>query len=240
VNANFPAGTPRTDRAGIDVSRATTPTIHRVRTASEFVPAATSGNSTAIDIAAPPKVVWRAIEELCFDDLRVTRLLMAVRSLPSRLLSRGGLRSARLAAAPPLIEAMVGGRFTVLCRQPDTILTLGIVGQFWRLNGGDDTTVEGSAAFVAFDQPGFVKSAIDFELERTERGTRLTTSTRNRATDDATARRFRRYWLLVGPGSKAIRLDILHAVRRRAESVQISPHRTSHDELADPRSPPER
>jgi RNA polymerase sigma-70 factor, ECF subfamily len=61
--------------------------------------------------------------------------------------------------------------------------------------------------------------AIDFELESHEPRTRLSTRTRNRATDEATARRFHRYWLLIGPGSKAIRLDILRAVRRRAESV---------------------
>jgi hypothetical protein len=59
-------------------------------------------------------------------------------------------------------------------------------------------------------------SAIDFELERHGAGTRVTTRTRNRTTDAATARRFRWYWLLIGAGSKAIRLDILHAVRRRA------------------------
>ena len=144
---------------------------------------------------------------------------MAARSLPARLLNRGSLRSGRLAAAPPVIEAMVTRRFVVLCRQPEAILTLGIVGQFWRLTGGDDAGISSAAAFVTFDQPGFVKSAIDFELEPRHRGTRLTTRTCNRATDAAAARRFRRYWVLIGPGSKAIRLDILRAVRRRAESV---------------------
>jgi hypothetical protein len=200
----------------------------RMRTASEFVPGAVSGNSTEIDIAAPPGVVWRVIEELHYDDLRATRLLMGARSLPARLLKRGSLRSGRLAAAPPVIEAMVASRFVVLCREPETILTLGIVGQFWKLTGGDDAAISSAAAFVAFDQPGFVKSAIDFELVRREGGTRLTTRTCNRATDEATARRFRRYWLLIGPGSKAIRLDILHAVRRQAESV----HRGDHDQTS--------
>jgi hypothetical protein len=188
----------------------------RMRTASEFVPGATSGNSTAIDIAASPSIVWRAIEDLRFEDLRATRLLMGVRSLPARILNLGSLRSG-LAAPAPVIEAMVASRFVVLCGEPEAILTLGIVGQFWKLTGGDDAEVHTAEAFVAFDQPGFVKSAIDFELERRERGTRLMTHTCNRATDEITARRFRRYWLLIGPGSKAIRVDILRAVRRRVE-----------------------
>jgi hypothetical protein len=192
----------------------------RMRTASEFVPGATSGNSTEIDIAAPPGVVWQAMEELRFDDLRATRVLMSMRSLPARVLGRGSLRSGRLDAAQPVLDAMAASRFVVLCREAEAMLTLGFVGQFWKLGGGDDADVSSAAAFVAFDQPGFVKSAIDFELERRPLGTRLTTRTRNRATDEATARRFRRYWLLIGPGSKAIRLDMLRAVRRRAESVQ--------------------
>jgi hypothetical protein len=142
-----------------------------------------------------------------------------VRSLPARVLKRGTLRAARTDTSPPMLEAMAGSRFVELCREPESILTLGIVGQFWRLTGGDDAGIDDAAAFVSFDQPGFVKSAIDFELERRGSGTRLTTRTRNRPTDETTARRFRRYWLLIGPGSKAIRLDMLRAVRRRAESV---------------------
>jgi hypothetical protein len=191
-----------------------------MRTASEFVPGGTSGNATAIDIAAPPSVVWKALEELRFEDLRLTRVLMGIRSLPARVVHRGALRAGRRDVAPPVLGAMAEGRFVVLCRESEAILTLGIVGQFWKLTGGDDADVRSAAAFVTFDQPGYVKSAVDFELEHQGPGTRLTTRTRNRATDEATARRFRRYWLLIGPGSKAIRLDILRAVRRRAESIQ--------------------
>jgi hypothetical protein len=193
-----------------------------MRTASDFVPDATSGNATSIDIAAPPDEVWQALDELRFDDLRATRVLMGVRSLPARLLKRGSLRSGRGDVAPRVLDAMAAGRFVVLHREPESILTLGLVGQFWKLSGGEDADVADSDAFVAFEQPGFVKSAIDFEVERRATGTRVTTRTCNRATDETTARRFRRYWLVIGPGSKAIRLDILHAVRRRAESVPRS------------------
>jgi hypothetical protein len=194
-------------------------TLGSMRTASEFVPGATSGNATSIVVAAPPSAVWRAIEEVRLDDLRATQLLMGIRSLPARVLHRGSLRRGRRRATAPLIEAMAAGRFIVLHREPEAILTLGLVGQFWRLDGGDDADVDSAAEFVAFDQPGFVKAAIDFQLEPVDGGTRLVTHTCNRATDQATAQRFGWYWLLIGPGSKAIRLDILHAVRRRAERL---------------------
>ncbi len=107
----------------------------------------------------------------------------------------------------------------ILHSEPDRILTLGIVGQFWRLTGGNDATVEDRATFVDFVEPGFVKSAIDFVLVPHGSGTRLTTNTCNRATDGSTAGLFRNYWRVIGLGSKLIRLDMLRAVRRRAESI---------------------
>jgi hypothetical protein len=117
------------------------------------------------------------------------------------------------------MEAITSSRFIILHSEPDRILTLGIVGQFWRLTGGNDAAVNDPATFVDFDEPGFVKSAIDFVLIPHGSGTRLTTNTCNRATDDSTARSFRNYWRVIGLGSKLIRLDMLRAVRRRAESI---------------------
>jgi hypothetical protein len=190
-----------------------------MRTASEFVPGATSGNATSTVVAAPPSVVWHALEEIGLDDLRVTQLLMGIRSVPARVLHRGALRRRRRRAGTPLFEAMTAGRFVELHREPEAIITLGLVGQFWRLDGGGDADIDTAAEFVAFDQPGFVKATIDFQLEPCDRGTRVITHTCNRATDRPTAQRFRWYWLLIGPGSKAIRLDILNAVRRRAERL---------------------
>jgi hypothetical protein len=192
-----------------------------MRTASDFVPAATSGNTTAIDVAAPLGVVWEAMEAVRLDDLRATRLLMAVRSIPARLTDRGALRTGHRSADRSVIEAMVASRFIVLCRAPESILTLGIVGQFWKLTGGTDAHISTADEFLAFARPGFVKSAIDFERAAHRWGTRVTTRTHNQATDPATARRFRRYWLLIGPGSKAIRVDLLRAVRGRAESTNV-------------------
>lgn len=188
--------------------------------ASEFVPGATSGNTTEMDIEAPPELVWKALQALQFDDLRVTKLLIGIRSLPGVALGRGPVRRRRGGTrTSPLLEAITSSRFIILHSEPDRILTLGIVGQFWRLTGGNDAAVKDPATFVEFDEPGFVKSAIDFVLVPNGSGTRLTTNTCNRATDESTARLFRNYWRVIGLGSKLIRLDMLRAVRRRAESI---------------------
>ena len=191
-----------------------------MQTAAEFVPDATSGNATVIDIEAPPHVIWQAIQDLRLDDLRAARLLMGIRSLPAVVFGKGSLRRRfGRTAASPLIEALTSSRFVILYCEPDRILTLGIVGQFWKLTGGDHAPVTDRATFVAFNQPGFLKSAIDFILVPHGSRTRLTTQTCNRATDETTARLFRRYWRVVGLGSKLVRVDMLAAIRRKADRI---------------------
>lgn len=190
--------------------------VTTVHTASDFVSEATTGNSTSIDIAAPPEAVWEALVSVRSGQLRVTTPLMAVRSLPAMVRKRGSLKQ-RSTSPHSLIDSMKATRFVELHRAEPNLLTLGLVGQFWKLDGGRDANVSDADAFATFDEPGFVRSAVDFVVEPTPSGSRLSTTTCNRATDSATERTFGRYWTLIGWGSKAIRVDLLRAVRRIAE-----------------------
>jgi hypothetical protein len=157
------------DHNGSDLAKVTASHLRRpaaVR-ASGFVPAATLGNSTAIEIAAAPDVVWRAIEELCFDELR-DHPAADGRSIAARPGSQS--RGVALAAAGGGHTADRGDdRCPVHC----ALSRAGHdshAGNRWTVldaGGADDNAVDSA---VAFDQPGFVKSAIDFELKRTERG----------------------------------------------------------------------
>jgi len=190
------------------------------RVLDELVPRATSGNKTSIEIAATPERVWEAFNELTLRELRITGALMALRSLPAVVTGRGELtRRRRPEGREPrkLVEAMASSRFVVLHLDPPHEAVLGLIGQFWKPSGGVDTDVADAEAFVAFDRPGFVKSAVGFVVEPSGAGARITTETRNQPTDAGTARRFGLYWKLVGWGSKATRLEMLRAVRRRAE-----------------------
>ena len=72
--------------------------------------------------------------------------------------------------------------------------------------------------FNAYAVPGQVKSA--WTLETTEEGvgrTRLATETRASATDEASRRRFLRYWRWARFGILPIRWLLLPAIRREAE-----------------------
>lgn len=119
-----------------------------------------------------------------------------------------------------LIAAMTSTRFVELYRHEPTVLTLGVVGQFWKLSGGTDASVRSPEAFSQFDAPGYVKAAIDFQLDQIGDNTHLSTHTSNRATDADTERTFGRYWRVVGLGSKFIRWELVRAVRSKAEAAR--------------------
>jgi len=139
-------------------------------------------------------------------------------SQSERLSHHEGLGCGAEATDVPLLESMRRDRFLPLDEVAGEEIVLGLIGQFWKLDGGTDVSVADAAEFVAFDQPGYVKVAVNFRGQATPTGCTLSTETRCRATDPAAARRFALYWALIGWGSKLIRWEILAAVRRRADS----------------------
>jgi hypothetical protein len=106
---------------------------------------------------------------------------------------------------------------------PPWTLVAGAAGQPWRLRGGATVDVVDLDGLRAFARPGFVLIATSFELEALGDTTRLSTETRVQPTDATAARAFRPYWWAIRAGSGLIRRDVLHAVRRRAETETTSP-----------------
>lgn len=186
-----------------------------MRTARDLVPDPVSGSVTDIEIAASPHQVWDALLALRFADLKISQPLLAARALPSLL--AGGKRPEDMGSVT-MIDGMLAGRFVELDRHAPVGITIGLVGQFWRLDGGRDADVRRVEDFVVFDKPGYIKTAMDFVIEGGETSTTVTTTTANMATDAAAAKKFGRYWRVVGPGSKAIRIDMLRALKRTAEA----------------------
>jgi hypothetical protein len=167
----------------------------------------------AREIAAPPAAVERAIRAMKPSDLRLTGVLMGLRSLPARL---AGRRRPRRSSTRPLLDGMQTLGFVVLDELPGEQMVLGVAGKPWRPRGDGLDSLEGPEAFRGYDAPGSVRVAWDFVLEPTSRGTRLSTETRIAGTDADGTRTFRRYWRLVHPGSALIRLDMLRAIARAA------------------------
>ena len=161
-------------------------------------------------VGASPDVTWAALHEVTLDELALARLLLAARSLRPRLLLGGDGR--------PVLSAFLGLGFATVRQEPPSVLVLGAVGQPWRLRGGDTLRPAAADELVRFDRPGFVRMVLSFELEPTGGGdTVLATETRISPTDAYAARAFGRYWSVVRFGSGAVRIDLLRAIRRRAE-----------------------
>ena len=162
-------------------------------------------------IAAPPEVVWEELHAVRLSGLPLTVVLSAARFLPV-LLSGQGLRQLHdrpfLDALPvPLLSST----------EPESVVFGGAL-QAWRLRGGEEPPSLDAEELQRWIQPGWVKAVMDFRLTPSRGGTELSSETRVLATDPTTRSRFSWYWMVVQPGSTAIRWEVLTAVQVRAEA----------------------
>jgi hypothetical protein len=174
-----------------------------------------------IEVAAAPQDVWRAVHDVTLAELRLTRLLLTARGLPGRLVGQpqhlAGAEQART-----LLDAFVAGGFAILDEAPPKYLLGGGIGQPWRPFGGHSIQLNHLdwTAFDRFDEPGFVKVTLAFELRPAGESTQLATRTTVTATDARAARSFAPYWFVIKAGSDRIRRELLHAITTRSTSYR--------------------
>jgi hypothetical protein len=165
-----------------------------------------------IDLAADPAHVWHIARHADLARSPLVHALFALRTAPSRFLG-GGTGPFRLNVDDLRSSAERPG-FQILDEQPLREVTLGAIGKVWRLDI-PFVHVEGAEAFSRFAEPDYVKVAWALRLEpRGESTTRIHIDLRVGATDDAAWRKFQRYFILVGPGSRFIRRSLLGALAR--------------------------
>ncbi|HEV2376607.1 MAG TPA: hypothetical protein VGS19_31085 [Streptosporangiaceae bacterium] len=165
-------------------------------------------------IGRQPHAVYNAFKALTLQEMPVSRLLFAARSLPARLAGQRGLPSQQGA---PLLDQFLGRGFVLLADVPGDELAAGVIGQMWRRRGRM-VIPGGREEFLAFAEPGFVKAALMFRfIDQADGTTLVETETRVAATDPTARRGFGRYWLLIRGFSGLIRRDWLRAIARRAQ-----------------------
>ena len=155
---------------------------------------------------------FRSYETLRALDLRrsvIVRALFAVRTLPSRLLGR---EPSRPLSSTFLREALDVG-WVILEETRGSELAVGAVTQPWA------PVVEfrglSPAAFLRFHEPGYAKIVWSIRAQPTDDGASiLSTETRVQTTDPQSQRKFRLYWLALGPGIRLIRLIALRIARK--------------------------
>jgi hypothetical protein len=167
-------------------------------------------------VRAPAAAVDRSLRAVTTGDMPVARALFTVRSLPLRLVGRGGLPTS---TDEPFVDAMVRGGLSQLVDRPGTELVFGLIGQPWRPAGGTTGRVASLDQFAGFDRPGFVKVIEQFRFAPIgEADTVVVDELAARCTDAVTARRFRRYWGVIAPGSRLVRNQLLAATAKLAEA----------------------
>jgi hypothetical protein len=176
----------------------------------DVVPEADHVTRQARVIDAPRSVVWAELHRAKLSGLPLTLALGGFRALPLLLTGKWhGTVDRTFLEIVPIPE--------LASEEPRAVLFGGVL-QPWRLTGGDKGPALDAAGVRDWSEPGWVKVAMEFRLTPSVGGTRLSCETRVAATDDKARRRFGRYWLVVGPGSSAIRWELLTAVALRAES----------------------
>jgi hypothetical protein len=176
----------------------------------EFLPSYDFSERHETFVAAAPKVTMAATRQMTPRDVPLLLLLLSVRSVPY-LLSR---RQPMISPRGSILEQGARVGFVTLADRPEE-LVLGVVGKFWRPDSGLLTLP--AQDFIRFSDPGWAKAAISFEARPSGSGCRLSTETRIQGTDASARRKFGLYWLLIRPGSSAIRAAWLRAIRKRAE-----------------------
>ena len=155
----------------------------------------------ACTIGVPPERVWAAMHAFTPAETPLARILFRLRGLP-------------VVRDRPVLEQMLPLGFTVIAEEPPRELVLGAVGTPWRPAGG-------LRPYESAD-PGTVGMRLSFRVEPHDGGTLLATETTVEPLDAAARRAFAHYWLVVRPGSGAVRRSWLRAIRRRAEASASS------------------
>ena len=167
----------------------------------------------AVDLDAPPEVVWAHVRHGDLADSWLVRALFAVRTLPSRVRGApaepGGFHVGDLRSTPERPG------FQLLGDDPPRELAVGAIGKVWQLDI-PFVHVDGAHAYTAFVEPGWIKVAWAIRLEPLgDASTRALVEVRVDATDDASWAEFSRYWRVIGPGSHFIRHALLAEMRHR-------------------------
>ena len=160
-------------------------------------------------VQASPADTAAALGQSDFSQARLTRLLLGLRTLGRR---RPDEKSGTQ------VERLRWAGFIELANVPKKEIVFGVVGRFWRPDGGVLTGLS-AEEMIAFRTEGYAKAVWNFAgIAESERMTRFTTETRIQAFGRSARWKFRAYWVVVAPFSGIIRKEMLALVKRNAEA----------------------
>jgi len=171
-------------------------------------------------VHAPASRIYTAFRSTDLAESVPVRICLALRAVPGVLLSPvSGLRRFRIRlGAPMTLRDFETHGFRVLAEEPPHELLIGLIGSFWKADGGLLPT--DVAAFKGSQLPGTARVAWNFSIAEQENGMcELATETRVKCADAKSRRYFGLYWAVVRPGSGLIRRCMLRSIRKNAEGA---------------------
>jgi len=182
----------------------------------DFLPAWQFNEVHTVTVDAAPERVFTAMKELTAAELSpLIFWMLDIRSLPARLT---GKHAPDVTQPGPFLDQLYRGGFIPLAEEPNREIVFGLVGQFWKLAGGEEPHIPSPEVFLAFDDPAFAKVAANLLVTVDEHGrTRCSTETRVHVPEPRTRRKFAFYWRIISMGSAFIRVLWLRAIKRKAE-----------------------
>jgi hypothetical protein len=162
----------------------------------EFLPHYDFSAVHQIRIHVPVSLVYQCVLHFDFNDSRLVRILMSLRS--GRLIRR------KPWPATDFRRRLECTGFVILVETINDEIVTGVAGRFWRPD---------------FSRPGEAKAAWNFKVRADSPASSiLSTETRVQCFGRAALFKFRLYWILVRPFSGLIRKAMLKQVKREAES----------------------
>jgi hypothetical protein len=163
-------------------------------------------------VAAPIERVYPVVREL---DLRRSVLSSAFR------LWRGAARRLTRRTPPSggshlSLQSFLDHGFVLLAESPPREIVIGLTE---RVGFGERVRRTEADEFKTFSEPGYAKAAWNFTLVALgPRQTHLATETRVLCLDPRSRRRFRVYWRVIRLFSGLVRVEILRALKKAAET----------------------
>ncbi len=174
---------------------------------------------------APAAECYAAALGLDLLETPVARIALGLRDLPRRV--RGHFRTRGTGTALEesrttfRLKDMVDLGWILLSETPGVETVLGQVSRPWKAVADPVDPPTTPEQFMSFREPGFAKIVTSLRADPYgNNASMLTIRTRVLLTDDVSRRRFKRYWLLVGPVSSLIRHT---ALQRLATQLRQPP-----------------
>lgn len=176
-----------------------------MRTIQKILPNPRLAEVHRIFVKARPEIAWQYARHFDGSNIPWVNFLFNLRDLPNRFTGRKNIDKDFKLSVDQVTED--GKGFIILYEEEGHEIMVGSVGQFWH---ADIPFVHLSPAeFTGFTTPGWGKLVWGITVEPYEEGSTIALELRVTATDEESWSRLKKYFSLIGIGSRLIRKSVM-------------------------------